>query len=24
MDGEQAQIPVMMGVLPGLKPWGII
>jgi hypothetical protein len=20
MDGEQAQIPVMMGVLPGLKP----
>jgi hypothetical protein len=20
MDGEQAQLPVMMGVLPGLKP----
>ena len=20
MDGEQAQMPVMMGVLPGLKP----
>jgi hypothetical protein len=24
MDAEQAQIPVMMGVLPGLKQWGLI